>query len=308
MSSNTALITDIDDTFIERAHSAQAIADAWKLRQWADEQHFPIILITGADFTEVEPRLASDEMPSAEVIVTSVGTEIRMRQPSGRYELDQTYGRIISAKKFNRTHVAAKARELIASSVSQDPHLQLQFQDSDREAKLLEHPDPSYQAHKVSLYFFATHAGARQVEADYARLFPNFKIIVCEEINHNATLPPDAAEKKFCLDIVPAGKDDALEYLVKSMHITRGWKAGDSGNDAAMLLHPDPLMPILVGGYKPELYEAVRRHLRPNQKPTNDLYRLDDDRLIYIERGDRKAASSLIEAIRQTIHGQNEAN
>jgi hydroxymethylpyrimidine pyrophosphatase-like HAD family hydrolase len=251
----TALFSDIDDSFIDRAGRSEAIAAAWEIREWANATHVPIILVTGVEFAGVEPRLQSQQIPGAEVLITSVGTEIWVRQTDGTYLRDEAYAAWLAKKQFDRSAVT----QAIEERLHEQPHLRLTFQGKT-------------EPYKVSLHFFGTHAEAAAVEADYKTRFPNFAIIVCEEINYNATLPPNATEKKFCLDIAAAGKDDALAYIVGALAIKAGWKAGDSGNDKAMLLHDDPLQAIVVGGAKPELIAAAKaaqgeRHIYIEQDP-----------------------------------------
>src|SRR5688500_586825 len=90
-----ALFTDIDDTFIDRAHRSRPIAAAWELREWADTHNCPIILVSGVDFAGVLARLKSGEIPPAEAIVGAVGTEIWLHQPDDSWLRDNHYDKLV---------------------------------------------------------------------------------------------------------------------------------------------------------------------------------------------------------------------
>jgi hydroxymethylpyrimidine pyrophosphatase-like HAD family hydrolase len=277
-----ALFTDIDDTLIDRAKRAHLIAAAWELRDWANTHHCPIILVSGVDFTGVLARIKVGGIPPAEAVIGAVGTELWLRQPDDSWVRDRQYDQLVRASGYSRHQVTTKAAILAAELNSHYPELRLQFQ------ALPDHLT------KVSLHFFAEDGDVWQIAQEFQREFPAYHIVTCREIHYNALLPADAAVVKHCLDIVPATKQTAITYLIDRLELTHGYKAGDSGNDIGMLLNPDPLLPILVGGYKAEALQAISQELTLHRPGV--IQYLKDGRPIYIENGDRLAAQSILHA------------
>ncbi|HSE60872.1 MAG TPA: HAD family hydrolase [Candidatus Saccharimonadales bacterium] len=279
-----AIFTDIDDTLIDSARRSRPIAAAWELREWADLNTCPIILVSGADFASVLVRLNMGEVPPVEAVIGAVGTELWLRQSEdGSWVHDRHYDKLMRASGFDRTAVAAQAAALMNELNDHSPELILTFQ------RTPEH------LHKVSLYFFAEDEDVTFVAKEFQRAFPTYHVITCKEIHYNALLPEGSEVQKYCLDIVPATKQTAITYLIEQLGITEGYKAGDSGNDVDMLLNPDPLLPILVGGHKSEARAALEQELR-HKRPGLIQY-LKDGRPIYIENGERVAAQSILHAL-----------
>lgn len=295
-----ALITDVDDTFISHEDNPEARAAAWQLRNWAIETATPIILVTGAEFEALRHRIDQQTIPAAEAVVAAVGTYIWWQRPDGSYQKDEAYDQKMRATGYDRLAIAQKAKAHFAQAMAETGAVSITFQNPTAEAAYLRDPNPHYWPYKLSLYYFSNEKSAGKVATFYAKLFPKLNIIFCEEINHNATLPPNTAEKKYCLDILPATKADAAAYILKRFTITQGWKAGDSGNDQELLLHNDPLLPIVVGGYKPELYAAITAQLTGTLQH-GPLQTLKDGRRLYLENNPtRIAASSIVNAVRLT--------
>lgn len=115
------------------------------------------------------------------------------------------------------------------------------------------------QPYKISFYFFSKQGQLDEVSKIFADKFPDQKIIICEEISYNSKLSSENELKKYCLDIVPFTKGDAVNYLLKVTGINRGIVAGDSGNDVDMLLESKNLNGVLVGGYKKEAILSLKR-------------------------------------------------
>lgn len=289
-----AIFTDIDDTLIDRAHRSRPIAAAWELREWADATSCPIILVSGVDFATILTRLTMGEIPAAEAVIGAVGTELWLRQPDGGWLHDREYDRLVRSSGFDRETVRQQATALITELNEHSPDLRLTFQ------RLPGH------LRKVSFHFFAEENDVQLVAKEFRRTFPAYYIITCREIHYNSLLPADSALQKYCLDIVPASKQTAITYLIDKLGLTEGYKAGDSGNDIDMLLNPDPLMPILVGGHKAEALQAVEQELRL-RRPGLIQY-LKDGRPIYIENGDRLAAQSILHALRMVTVADTPAN
>lgn len=289
-----AIFTDIDDTLIDRARRSRPIAAAWELREWADSINCPIILVSGVDFAGILTRLNMGEIPQAEAVIGGVGTELWARQTDGSWLLDKQYDRLVRATGYDRADVTAKATALIEELNDHSPELRLTFQQLPEQLR------------KVSLHFFAEEDDVAFVAKEFHRAFPAYHIVTCKEIHYNSLLPADVTMQKYCLDIVPATKQTAITYLIDQLGITEGYKAGDSGNDVGMLLNPDPLLPILVGGHKSEAYAAIKQELRL-QRPGLIQY-LKDGRPIYIENSDRVAAQSILHAMRMVKVDDTPAN
>ena len=230
------------------------------------------------------------ELPLADAVVASVGTDIWLRNGK-TWQQDKAYVALLERSGFKKSEVTLAASQFIAQA---RPGYELAFQQLGAGNDL-----------KVSLHFMATHQDAAMLAQQASKFFAPFKVISCEEIHFNAALPEGTRRFKFCLDIVPSTKADAVSYLVNSLHIEHGFKAGDSGNDVDMLLNPDVLQPILVGGYKPEAHAAITQELTADSK--GPLHTLLDGRRMYIEAGERKAAESLAHAIQLLgglVHGE----
>lgn len=275
-----ALFTDIDDTFIDRAGRPAALQAARDVREHTAKNNMSLVLVSGLAFDAIQARIVTGEIPEPEAIMAAVGTDIWLRQPNGKWLHDDFYTAKLQTTGYDQANVRLKATQFIAAhpghELQLDPH--------------------GFGAHKVSLNFMGDGAVVAQL-ADAARAtFPNFKIVTCQEIHYNATLSPGAGALKFCLDIVPATKADALQYMLDALKIQAGFKAGDSGNDADMLLNPDSLLPILVGGYKPELLAAVAPCIA--NKSGAPFYELQNGQRMYVETNPNLvAAQSILHAI-----------
>lgn len=273
----SALITDIDNTLYRAGHE-DAVQAAWGLRAKASEASYPIIAVTGGDYEQlVRGRIESHELPVLDVLVTSVGTEIRYLLSDGTYQKDQVYDKKLKDTGYDRLSVVKKAQQLIAEEKANGA--KVRFQDPAEEAKYLVRPDLTYLPYKVSLHFFAEDNGD-QMAIRFKHQFSRLKIVVCEEINHNATLKPGEKRKKYCLDIMPATKADAVNYLIEKLKIEQGVVAGDSGNDIDMLLEtPKSFIAVAVGGHKVELKQALEAHKVANRNHKPIFIDADDDRL-----------------------------
>jgi hydroxymethylpyrimidine pyrophosphatase-like HAD family hydrolase len=291
----TAIFSDIGDTLIAHNLEPRAIADAQRLRRMVDERSWPLIAVSGVEFTDVQQRLADSDIPMTSVVIASVGTVIWVRQVDGTFLKDEAYDRRMQSTNYNRLDIVKKTKAIIKEL---QPELRIVFQNPKQEERWLKHPTSTYWPYKVSLHYLSSPDRAASVASTFGQQFPDFEIVFCEETNFNSHLAPDAPERMYCLDIVPATQADAINYLVERLDITDGFKAGDSGNDVHMLLNSDPLTPILVGGYQPEALATITQRLVTGNKK-GPVHRLDDGRSIYIENNHTyHAATSLLRAIR----------
>lgn len=270
----SALITDIDNTLYRAGHKV-AVQAAWDLRAKATEAPYPIIAVTGAGYEQlVRARIEAHELPVLDVLVTSVGTEIRYLLPDGSYQKDEIYDEQLKSTGYNRLSVVRQAQEIIAAQEHE-----VTFQNPAAESAYLASLDPTYLPYKASLHFFAEDGG-KEIQKVFKRKFSDLKIVVCEEINHNAKLKPDEKRKKYCLDIMPATKADAVNYLIKKFVIEQGVMAGDSGNDIDMLLEtPKSFVAVAVGGHKAEIKQALETHKANNQNHKPIFIDVSDNRL-----------------------------
>jgi len=255
----SALFTDIDNTWY-RPDSPVAVEAAWELRERASAAPYPIIAVTGASFDGlVWPRVESEVLPRPEVVASSVGTSIRFLLANNHFVKDMEYELWLQDIGYDRLEVLHAVNQLLPQLRADGA--EISFQEPEKEAAYLESPDPNYQPYKVSMHFFADEAGAQDTATFFGREFSRFKIVTCEDIHHNATLPPEAPSKKYCLDIVAANKADAVNYIIKKLRLVRGVVGGDSGNDIDMLLDtPESFIAVAVGGHKAELKAALEAH------------------------------------------------
>lgn len=270
----SALITDIDDTFYKAGHDG-AVQAAWDLRAKANDAPYPIIAVTGGDYEQlVRGRLESKELPELDVLVTSVGTEIRYLASDGSYRKDEVYDGLLKRTGYDRLRIVRAVQKILADNFA------ITFQNSAEEISYVKTPDLLYLPYKVSLHFYAED-DPNEVARLFAREFPDCKIVVCEAIDQSAT-----PRKKYCLDIVAANKADAVNYLIQKLELSRGVVAGDSGNDIDMLLDtPGSFVAVAVGGHKTELRAALEAHKAANKT----------HKTIYIDTAkDRLAAQTLL--------------
>lgn len=274
-SGRLALFTDIDNTLVRRG--AQYTEATKQLREYTTTQYIPLILMTGLSANQVLARIETGEVPQPEAICGSVGTEIWLRTHDNVWQKDTTYSSMLDAIGFNATTVQKQAATFIASV----PQHEFVFQ--------TKHAQNRY---KVSLHFMATNKQAVDLQQKAAAYFAPFKVVVCKDIT--AVLPPGSERQKFCMDILPGTKGDAIAYLIQRLTIKGGWKAGDSGNDLEMLLHEDNLTPILVGGYTEEAGQAM---LASAHHKKGSIFKLSNGHKAYIETGSQKAGQSILQCL-----------
>lgn len=297
----SALFTDIDNTFIREGRE-----DATReLTEKAREGNYPVIAITGNDFNGVARRIEKGELPYFEAIAGSVGTEIWIKHTDEKggvsYKKDEFFESILKQTGYDRTEIAKNGLEMISDCEKNHPEWKLNFQRPDREKELSLHPDPSHQTYKVSFHFFSDPSSIENVGGEIEKFFPNQSIVICEEIGYNKKLMLNEGPKKYCLDILPTTKAGAVEYLGKIAGIKKGMVAGDSGNDARMLLESESFIPVLVGGHTQEAKNEVRKSIKTKKGGARSFQSIEKPgkktRAIYIEKNpQRQAAQSILRA------------
>ena len=139
-------------------------------------------------------------------------------------------------------------------------------------------------SNKIAFYFYATTVDERdQIEESFKTAAERFglRVICCEEKDATSAarrlpeltmgLSRQEVPLKYCLDIVPFTKGDAVRYFLQyikqqstCMAIEQGirrpeleiWACGDSGNDLPLMTDPDVTRVVMVGGASEELLRA----------------------------------------------------
>jgi len=296
----TAMFSDIDNT-IYRAGTEEATQ---RLAESGKDQSYPIIANTGNDYETVRLNIESGKLPRFQAIIGQVGTEIWVSKDQDgvpAYIKDEYFEELLKQTGFDRSKVAQEAQRIIDTAGQDYPDWELDFQNPGIEEKLVEQPDPDYQPFKVSFYSMAEEDDLEELSSLFKERYPGQAIVICEEIGYNRSLPPDASRKKYCIDVLPATKRDAVVYMSSVLGIKRGVVAGDSGNDVDMLIESGDLNAILVGGYKPEALEGVRPFLIKDKEGRSGFQRIRDSqgrtKAIFIENDpSRLAANSILHA------------
>ncbi|HEX7963684.1 MAG TPA: HAD-IIB family hydrolase [Candidatus Saccharimonadales bacterium] len=231
-----AIFTDLDGTFVVEGSAAAAKAAA-QLVQRAHINSWPLIAMTGRGSERLLHELHSGILPAFSALISAGGSEILLRRGDA-YEPDALYAERMH-RLFDRSQVLQTAKRLATSAGG---HFKLKL-----DSELVE-------AHKVTYCFLAARpAEIEQVRDMFQSTFQKLKISVCEDIYY---LPADGAPQRYTLDILPAGKGDAIRYLMQAYGITGGIVAGDSGNDVDALQVPG-LQAVLVGNHQPTAQAAL---------------------------------------------------
>lgn len=303
----SALFTDIDDTFFKagREKSMKELTD--NLR----ENNIPLIAVTGNDYKRILDRIKSGELPCFDVIVGSVGTEIfflhKNEDDTFEYKRDKYFDEMLGSCNFDRREIVGKSIELIETLSGEMPECEFNFQNLQTEESFLLNQSTDYQPYKVSFYFFADEESLDKVVEIVSDKFSDKSIIICEEIGYNSKLSPEDKKRKYCLDILPLTKGDAVNYLSKMTGIDQGVVSGDSGNDVRMLLDSSNLNAVLVGGYKQEALKNIKKEIeesphsnwRHGKRSFQKIVRSDGTvKNIYIEPepNKRQASESILRA------------
>ncbi len=303
----TVLATDIDNSFKMRRETPQQGEASRKLATEAYAASIPIHAITGGDFQGVYERIQKGELPYFQVISPSVGTEryVLHVEPDGsrRYVRDTVYDAQLKAMQYDRPHLARQLEGKTMGQLNQRyPGLRLDFQHPERERDYVHAAQPTTpEPYKLSCYFYAGPEHLKGVIGDLQREFPQQRVIVCEEVDYNGTLAPGEGPKKYCLDVLPVSKADALRDVSHVVGADINVIAGDSGNDIAMLADTLSDVSIEVGGAKPELREAMERvfgdstgRLSFKKKSTEGTA----VQYLFSERDGRRGPQSILQALR----------
>lgn len=303
----TALFSDFDGTLF-----AGDIKKTAQLVQQADERDVPIVAVTGRGslpLKQVIDDLVFDynqthqDQPLGEIkldaIIGAVGTEIYYAVPSEsggiEYQKDEEYEKQLIEQGFKRPEVAGKLAEIVSELSASHSEFEVSYQREFSEA------EQSYargdlsakvQPFKISLQFFANGPEELNFVTDYFnQTFPLQRVVICESIGYNSTLEEGDNKKKYCLDILPVTKAEAVDYLKNKLGVEQGLVAGDSGNDSTMLIDSVGLEAALVGGHKDEAAKAVGSAVVNNPDREGRAFQTVEStngsrKTIYIERSD----------------------
>ncbi len=287
--------SDIDHTFWLKGYEQTAQA----LQRELEKQSIPLAYVSGRGFSAVRGLQREDGLPAADVIASSVGTQ-RYLQRAGAMQLDRGFDQQIAARGFQKDPV----RKLLAESRALErPGLRVELQPGNLGPE---------ETNKLSYYVTAPRAWASAHLGSYQRALQErvgtrAKVVVAEDIHFQA---PD--QQRFCVDFLPVTKETSLVDLAGARPGTQVLTAGDSGNDAGLLLDvPAPGISVVVGGAKQELVREVLsrteatavKHLRKVRVPTPNG---PIERLVYLgthapgdERGPESIARALELLLRQ---------
>lgn len=246
--------TDIDNSFFRKDRSEESR----KLAVMVYEANIPLHAVTGNSFEDVLKRIESGELPYFQVISGKVGTEryVLHIDAEGKqtYVRDEDYERELAAKNFDRRSLVESSNELMRKT---DKTWRLDFQKPEEEAQILKGEKVTDQPYKLSFYFFASSLQQMdQVLETMRQQYPNQRVVVCEEIGYNSKLQPGDPRKKYCLDLLPITKAEAVNNLAELTGSKVNIVVGDSGNDNDMLLGAGNVS-ILVGGATPDAKNAI---------------------------------------------------
>lgn len=234
-----------------------------------------IVAVTGNDLNALMPRIEGGQLPWFEAIIGAVGTEIWILHSDCRnrmgYVRDAYFDRLLRAGAFERRMLSLRACSVIDGLRRSDADLQFDFQDPASERALLDGQQGNAQPFKISFFFFARspeHAAC--IGREVRQQFPGNRVLVCEEIHYNWLLRTTAPRRKYCLDILPITKAEAVDYLCATLGVDVAVVAGDSGNDVDMLVNSSASISILVGG---ATQEAVREIDMATLKKGNGCFR-----------------------------------
>lgn len=263
-----ALFTDIDNTFDRKDRKRASQVLFRDLRQ----ENYPVVAVTGNDFSGVEKRILSGELPCFSIIAGAVGTEIYvLHDENGNkyYKKDEAYEQMLLEKGFNRLELAKTGQRMIEDLGGKNPKYRplhnlewgLVFQEPDKEREFMKGKVNAETPFKLSFHAFAdSEASLEALKKEVSKHFPGQCVVVCEEINYNSQMQKGNMNKKYCIDILPTTKAGAIEYIADKTGVASKIIAGDSGNDIEMLTGKGDVS-ITVGGSKPELSRVIDRDI-----------------------------------------------
>jgi HAD superfamily hydrolase (TIGR01484 family) len=298
-----ALFTDIDNTFYRKDRNWSSKVLFRDLRQ----ENYPVVAVTGNSFSEIEKRMQSGELPYFPIIAGAVGTEIHvLHEKDGKkmYKKDEAYEQVLLAKGYNRLELAKTGQRMIEDLGGKNPehrppHLEwgLVFQKPDKEREFMERKVNAETPFKLSFHAFAASgASLEALKNEVSKRFPGQCVVLCEEVNYNSQMQEDDINKKYNIDILPTTKAGVIDYIGNTTGVAFKVVAGDSGNDAEMLMGSNGDVSIIVGGATAELLGVVDKNIFGN-KINKDIKKIRDstgkEKLYYREIGTGRGPESI---------------
>lgn len=284
-----AVFTDRDGTWEvggkitpdqEVAAASQAIFDG------GVASNRPTIIVTGRPTRDTEQEIQEGGLQPFAAIIGAVGTEISYRRADGTYERDETYHDLL-ARKFDRKVVATRGVQLIQKFARRAPEIGLNFQKPELEEDFLRVREDGLptalgaqvEEFKVSFDFttYTPETTVEEVREMFENAYPGLHVVISEEARYGDGWPEGL--KKFFLDVVPATKRDAIDYIMKTKKVGLGYMMGDSGNDVDALANTrHNVLSILVGDCREEAYKSLQRHIlerRERERLPSQFHRLE---------------------------------
>lgn len=280
-----ALFADIDNTLKRKKGDRDRASEV--LFRDLQRENYPIIAVTGNHFSVIEKRIQSRELPYYQIIAGAVGTEIFVlceENEKKLYKKDREWEEILRAKGYDRLELAKKAEEMIEDLKEKNPEWQLNFQWPKKEKECIKENSLGDSPYKLSFHAFASsEASLEALKTEVLGYFLGQRAIFCEEIDYNGTMKEGDNNKKYNIDVLPATKADAVDYIVDKIGVDFKVVAGDSGNDIEMILRGgEKGIGVVVGGSKPELSDIMNKEIF-NNKINKEIQITKDGKKYYHE-------------------------
>jgi len=261
------LFSDFDDTYLYkstynpkqellRVEDEKKYLPSLALHSFLVNNKIPLIIVSGRDFfqitklqstfTSLFPHLST--IFDFDIFIGAVGTEIWIKNENNTFVECKNYiSYIESTFSFKRDELFPVCVKLIDTMQLKFPEAQFRFQKM-HEQKL-----------KISFEFeSSSHQTSELVKAVHQFFMSSIQeahpLILSYQHQGNGM-------NTYNLDLVPCGKDRAVEYVIDSIFSSFGkvicFTAGDAGNDTSMLFNTKSIG-IVVSNSKPELVNYVK--------------------------------------------------
>ena len=246
------LFTDKDKTAVVKINGESDYSKGDGLVNTLSQNNIPLIVVSGADFEDVNTDLSSSGLPF-DGIACNVGTGFWIRNNQGELIQNTNYTDNLSDFTEKKKEIVEKLQAVF----SQFSQYSLRFQNEKHGSF-----EGEFEPFMANLYFdlpldVENESGIlteiyTAVQQTLADVGIDIKFNLCEEFKNNQN--PNKTTKRFCLDILATNKDGALNNTIQAAEIlqpdTELFKvtAGDSGNDISLFSSPNCDMFVIVGG------------------------------------------------------------
>ncbi|MCL5411207.1 MAG: hypothetical protein M1150_00445 [Patescibacteria group bacterium] len=325
-SRSIVLASDLDNTLVISWGNR---VSSQELMRFLKEKSIPLLIVTGIDIKQILSRISTGEVPLPQAFSSDVGTNLyflHTTKPHSSEESissvlpsdetvwfvrDRLFDRVIRETGYNRRRLVKECLQIIQEYSEQDQYkeqfedrLDLVFQTSlEEEKNFLNGGDvPRGWDWKISFWFFdntrTLEKAARLAKTIRGRL--GQEVVVCEEKNYNSRLGPEDRRRKYNLDLLPVTKAVVVNYVALLSKARTVAVAGDSGNDAEMLLDSGDLK-IVVGGYTQELIDRIKIAFPSKDSALENGWFEANKRTWYVERrlSRRRGPQSILNALKQ---------